>query len=488
MSCTNGLAPPCWKYSPALSVQAAHGIPHVYQNGQMAANTNFNLSAGFAANALMGNSGYVPSLLTVPAVLLALGVITLIITNVMFFLRCCCRCLSCGPTEEMVETDPLKVVKKRKFLWYSFLFWVFVVILADHAIFFGNADFDKAIDNGANSFGKLKTMFAGIYNSTNVMSKSLDSYNLNVAYSGPTCTTSLQSAANGAKSPLSTVQDLVKGLPDQLGVLQSSLGQDAKNYKNNIFYILYAVVIVMAIAYPLVAYFLRSKCLFIIMMLVSEIVIFVYTFLCAFVMFFVMIMGDFCMNPSNNLVTAIPNSLGSSKQMLTYYITCSGKSPFDSSIETITNQLGSMSLANTGTAQCPGANALWPTTYTNAAQSALNSVSAQLNSMKAGLACGSGANVNMAWDDAMNKAVCTDFFNGLFKIWVAQYVVSGALFFTVICASVLYQYFPGQFWNLKSTGEIERAEGDEENPSVQVPEYELSHGDFDDAHVATAAK
>jgi hypothetical protein len=330
-------------------------------------------------------------------------------------------------------------------------------------------------------------MFAGIYNSTNVRSKSLDSYNLNVAYSG-TCTTSLQSAANGAKSPLSTVQDLVKGLPDQLGVLQSSLGQDAKNYKNNIFYILYAVVIVMAIAYPLVAYFLRSKCLFIIMMLVSEIVIFVYTFLCAFVMFFVMIMGDFCMNPSNNLVTAIPNSLGSSKQMLTYYITCSGKSPFDSSIDTITNQLGSMSLANTGTAQCPGADALWPTTYTNAAQRALNSVSAQLNSMKAGLACGSGANVNMAWDDAMNKAVCTDFFNGLFKIWVAQYVVSGALFFTVICASVLYQYFPGQFWNLKSTGEIERAEGDEENPSVQVPEYELSHGDFDDAHVATAAK
>jgi hypothetical protein len=450
----------------------------------MAANSNFNFSTGFSQSGLMGNSGYFPSLLTVPAILLALGVITLIITNVLFFLRCCCRCLSCGPTEEMVETDPLKVVKKRKFLWYSFLFWVFIVVLADHAIFFGNADFDKAIDNGASSFGKLKNMFAGIVNNTNVLSTDLDVYNKNVAFSG-TCASSLQSAANAAKSPLSTVQNLVKGLPDQLGTLQGALGNDAKSYKNNIFYILYAVVIVMAIAYPLVAWFLRSKCIFFIMMLVSEIVIFVYTFLCAFVMFFVMIMGDFCMNPSNNLVQAIPNGLGSSKQMLTYYITCSGTSPFDSSITSIKTQITAMSL--TGKANnCPSADAAWSTTYINAAQSALNDVNAQLTLMNAALSCGSGANINMAWDDAMNKAVCTDFFNGLFKIWVAQYVVSGALFFTVICASVLYQYFPGQFWNLKSTGEIEKADGDEENPSVQVPEYELSHGDFDDANVATA--
>jgi hypothetical protein len=66
-------------------------------------------------------------------------------------------------------------------------------------------------------------------------------------------------------------------------------------------------------------------------------------------------------------------------------------------------------------------------------------IASDFNSTGSHLACGSGDNLNMVWNDAVNVGICGNFMNGLFKIWVSQSVVSGALFLTIICASVLYQ-------------------------------------------------
>lgn len=169
--------------------------------------------------------------------------------------------------------------------------------------------------------------------------------------------------------------------------------------------------------------------------------------------------------------------------MVAYYVKCTGASPFDASITTVQTQIDQM-IADMGTnsAKCTGTGApsSWTTTYFDKSQAALTGLSAQFTSLKGSTSCGLGNNINMVWNEAMNQGICTNFFNGLFKIWVSQYVVSGALFFTVICASVLYQYF-GTAWKMKATGDYNEGSPDEENPSVQSPEYELTHQDYESA-------
>lgn len=292
-----------WTYTPSEAVKSANGIPHVYQDGSMNSNPKFSMAVTPSAETLTGNSGYFPSLFTVPVILLALGLIALLFMNICFVLRCCCRCLKCGPTEDMIATDPLKVVKKRKFIWYWFLFWVFIVLLADHALFFGNADMDKAIDSGSSTFGLLKGLFVDIAGQTTSMSSYLADYKDAVSYSGPSCQPVLTTAADAASSGATTMNGLVSGLPNQIGNLQGYLGSDAKAYKNNIIWVLYAVIAVLVLLYPITAWFLHSKCIFYILMFVSQLVVLVYTFLCAILMFLVMFLGDFCMDPSANTVS-----------------------------------------------------------------------------------------------------------------------------------------------------------------------------------------
>ena len=232
------------------------------------------------------------------------------------------------------------------------------------------------------------------------------------------------------------------------------------------------MICALAILYPITAYFLQSKCVFYLLMLISEIVVLVYTFLCAILMFIVMLMGDLCMDPS---------SVASGNSMLYYYTSCSGTSPFGDSITSIKDQIKVLT-DNQGNCFTSGsANDLLA-----AAQATI--VGDQFTNVNTAVSCNPTNGLNMVWNDAVNQGICTNFMNGLFKIWVSQYVVSGALFFTIICASVLYQYF-GVAWKLKATGEMPDEDGkDLENPSAQAPEYELTHaeydgGDFVDSHV-----
>ena len=241
---------------------------------------------------------------------------------------------------------------------------------------------------------------------------------------------------------------------------------------------LYAVIVVLALVFPLNAYFLRSKCLMYLLMMVSEIIVLIYTFLCAILMFFVMFLGDFCMNPARSIT---------SPDILAYYTNCVEDSPFAAYINAPTSTT-SIKYANdqikaqiqTGGACSTG----WVDTTKQAdAVKQLENLEGTFTALGNSVSCGPGNNLNMVWNQAVNEGICGNFMNGFFKIWVSQYVVSGALFFTIICASVLYQYFSPEIWNLKATGET-GVDKDLENPTAQAPEYELTHAEYDGGEAA----
>lgn len=240
-----------WSYTPNEAVVAAHNIPHVYANGQMATATSFNVSGllEFSTSSIQEGKGWLPGLFTVPFILLALGLISIVLMDLAFMFRCCCRCLKCGPTEEMIQTDPLKVVKKRKFIWYWFLFWVFITLIADHALFFGNADMDKAIDSGASSLGRLAGLFKGIKYDVDDMgtqwanyqaavlsrnnefysvSKTAADYNngeyCDFSYTTPntadSCIATLNCLADKAASATNSLGNLIGDLPDKIDTVR----------------------------------------------------------------------------------------------------------------------------------------------------------------------------------------------------------------------------------------------------------------------------
>ena len=212
-----------WTYSPNDAVKAAHKIPHVYSNGQYAPekyqnfpnNTAEIFNAG--AGAITATTGWLPSLFTVPFILLALGLISIVFMDLAFLFRCCCRCLKCGVTEDMVNNDPLKVVKKRKFIWYWFLFWVAIVVLADHALFFGNADLDKAIDSGAKALGTLADLFSDIATTAADMSTYYLAFKDDAGGANPTtCKSTLEGLGDTGSAATLQVSSLVGDFPTSI--------------------------------------------------------------------------------------------------------------------------------------------------------------------------------------------------------------------------------------------------------------------------------
>lgn len=474
-----------WTYEPSQAVRAAHAIPHYYTNGQLYTG-NFNLTN--LSTDPMATQGWLPTVFAWPIALLVLGLLAIIIMNVLWCFRCFswCRCLKCAPSEETIEADPLKVVKSRKFVWYWFAFWIVVVLLADHAIFFGNADVDLAIDNGADSFGTLAGMFTNIGAATTDMKKQIDTYNAAAAYAG-TCKDPMTTVTSALGGPVGTVADLVSSLPDTLNTLKGYLGQDAKDYKNRIMYVFYVFILAITLAFPVAAVTLRSKCAFYAIMTITWAIVVTLTVICAIIMIFVTVFGDFCMDPARSILTGI-SATSSSGKMVTYYTSCVGNSPFNSSLSLINSnldklitELGTVSTYCSGQASAADQTA-WNDVQFNVAKGAIAGMQADFSAIDAATSCGTSNTINMFWDQvgytfmhlcivfnvvvcvripkrtsthltyplslayiyiclpisistylptflsicplmqAMNQGVCGNFFNGLFKVRASNFI------------------------------------------------------------------
>lgn len=460
-----------WTYEPSQAVRAAHAIPHYYTNGQLYTG-NFNLTN--LSTDPMATQGWLPTVFAWPIALLVLGLLAIIIMNVLWCFRCFswCRCLKCAPSEETIEADPLKVVKSRKFVWYWFAFWIVVVLLADHAIFFGNADVDLAIDNGADSFGTLAGMFTNIGSATSDMSTQVTAYSAAAAYANSGCQGLMTAATSNIAGPVDMVADLVSGLPSTLNTLKGYLGQDAKDYKNRIMYVFYVFILAITLAFPVAAVTLRSKCAFYAIMTITWAIVVTLTVICAIIMIFVTVFGDFCMDPARSILTGISATTSPAK-MVTYYTSCVGSSPFDAQLTDIKGYLEDFKTAIGSSASSCGSSNDWLNIYHPAALAAITGIQTDLDKINAATSCGTSNTINMFWDQvgyiytyiyklyifyllsscapgletditlanptipilpiqlsicpslflsicplmqAMNQGVCGNFFNGLFKV------------------------------------------------------------------------
>jgi len=125
------------EYSPSTEVKMAHAIPRIdYETGGLSEHDTFN----FTSTAQITSSdgiGYFMGVVTLPLILIALGVVSLFFFNFLICCRFCCKCLRCTPTEEDINEHPEKVVKARNRVIFFFFLFMFLCLFADHLIYYG---------------------------------------------------------------------------------------------------------------------------------------------------------------------------------------------------------------------------------------------------------------------------------------------------------------------------------------------------------------
>ncbi len=141
------------------------------------------------------------------------------------------------------------------------------------------------------------------------------------------------------------------------------------------------------------------------------------------------------MEPINNVQQVIPRSI---YNITDYYSYCTGQNPLSPSLssaydfvnyynDTITYLISQGCTSNTGLLSSLGD---------------LATINGTLNSITAEIAC---PPIQNQLANVLNDGLCDQAFQGIYSIWMSQYLTTSNLLVVTIVVSLVYQYF-GQYW------------------------------------------
>ena len=142
-----------------------------------------------------------------------------------------------------------------------------------------------------------------------------------------------------------------------------------------------------------------------------------------------MAFGDFCFDPSNNLLKVMQSDT------FAYYVTCTGTNPFASleeSLNSYVTTLGTyISTAYT--------NSFITATCSNSLTYVQSQMSTNVKSLT-GLVFGCES-VNDIYTTVVLEGLCTYAFSGLYNLWVLQFIIAIALYVIISIAMVVYHSY-----------------------------------------------
>lgn len=470
-------------YTPQSDVEYAHAIPRFTTAGGMNENTDFNFTSisemtdfsGF------GSDDYFTGVMVLPVVLIACGVVALFFYNFLIMCRCCLHCLRCAPSEEDINEHPEKVVKSRNRVIFFFGFFVLLTILADHLLYYGNAQLDTGADDIISGGDQLNDIFADLSNSLSwasanatlvqpmlTTSQCITQLGTNNLYTDIVSGTSALSAGLDTLSgAMDSLSDMIDTLPPQVDALTEAVDTYMKGYKTIVLFGCYAVVIAFMILY-MIAVFLQSSFIITFTIILSEVVVFVLTLLCGIMMIIVTVLADICMAPTEKFANLVPDTL---KDVILFIGTCETTNPYSASIATAAGACTSISAAIGAVRDAcmvvtnSGAGYDFSSEYGDWTTAGNNTIAIgeSISKLDDDIDC---LALNGVYDSLIHDALCTNMFGGLYKFWITEYLVSGGLFFTMIMASVIIMYF-GTAWKLKKTDAHTHADAKDDAEVVQ---------------------
>eukprot|EP01038_Epipyxis_sp_PR26KG_P007292 gene7292-9934_t len=412
-----------YSYSPSSEVRTCHSIPHL--NGQLQKQSptfqsDFDLST---------TSGYFASLITLPAIILAVGLFSILLFLLIVWSRCCFTCSKCSPMS--LEDARQKTIEdfqawvrsvnyhRRKILCF-FVVFLLAYVFATNTIYFGNRELTRGVRKVADSISDLTYIIDNLI-TTSYQLKS-DSVSLQSVIKNGNCLSTASNTLIGylddTITAVESVNSTLSDIPNKLNDKRSSFLHFGIFVRELVVYIFYAILMALAILYAFAA------CLRI---------------FCCILMVGVMLMADVCMAPTQNLVDLLPS--GNIQDTLSYYSTCTGSNPigFD-----VTNATASVALVKEYYVNLTTSGLCQNSSYLSSNYYIVQDLSYQVSNLTSFAECSPIQNI---WDKAINIGLCDNTFTGIYVIWLAIFVTSGALYFTMCFASVLYEYF-NDFWNI----------------------------------------
>lgn len=270
----------------------------------------------------------------------------------------------------------------------------------------------------------------------------------------------------------SALSDLVSSVPKALDQAEDIMRNQAIESKNLVVFIVYAILMIVLLGYAASAYF-KHKLGTQFMIFISEIIVVVLTISCGLCMFLVTILGDFCMDPSGNVIDLVTETTNNTdfKNLLNYYLNCIGTSPIGSDLDDGILALNYV-IGNITTNDAYIGNGGNDDTLCRTEMDSIKAQSQQsLTTLQSLLDFFGCSAVNNAWSQIVNEGLCTKGYSGFYALWISLYLVSFCLFFLMCVAAILFKQYEYQVEGHNEDGEITFDDNDQtflDNPGVQM--------------------
>jgi hypothetical protein len=419
------------------------------------------------------NTEYFTAVLISPVALCVTGILSIILLNLFLCCRKCFKCLRCDPNDHHTEFSHkddsaekrAAYINHQKFVIFIIeMVLCFCVMLADMLCYYGYGYIVSGGKDLLDALDMMKKILDDALAGANTMAGAGTNMHIHLSAakstscpppSEPAASPAHQAVIDGypvalnAATAISTSMDTVKELIGNL----LSYCEDGKEYVSN-YLIAYAdvfVFLVWSFAFVSVILFVvfrvcRSTFGTKIAILWGELTFIILLLVCLPFMIFSSLMGDFCMNPS---YSAVINSPGSLRTMIEYYATCpaGSESDIETNFKAAKTDAGSVGTTITSSFEpwCDPTNPNYATmggsgsmVDIDQAGTASSGISTGIDGILAAAAC---TNLQSVWFKIMNDALCTNFYSGIYSLWVSQFITSFFLFFLIVIASISYHYF-----------------------------------------------
>jgi len=510
------------EYVPTAAVMQIHSLPR-FDATTLAQSTHVNFALtnidemsdvnAFTSGDGTATSKYLTGVATLPLAMIVVGILSVIIMQIVMFLRICCPCFfGRAPKEDDLVNKPELIIKRRNHAVFGFWLFMFAMVLTAHLLYFPAGDLDTGVESVTGVLDELKIIFGSAAASLRgnilqvewVTGKPL--YDLAQYLIGENCGTNavdfaqnLEDTCEATTLQFTTFAELLEGVEGSITGMKDSVTLFGGDYKDLGLYGMYGFILSIVIVFGLGCVF-SSKFIMFVGMLIGEVVCIVFTLYCSVTMIIVILYADFCTNPADNMMKLLNGmDMEFGESTVGFFATCEGDDPFLVQFDTLYGMLekftgpygyltdiGDICIDNGADQSSAGFGYIATSRAALGSGSSPTGVFGGMEDVQASFACSS---VNPVYDGFINKAFCTNTFNGLYKIWGVALLANVFLFFVMAYSSVMWQYF-GVAWKLKPTskhhGTHHQLDGSALAPSEGGAAYEAPVG-YKQEYTFTAA-
>jgi hypothetical protein len=384
---------------------------------------------------------YTKSILILPIILFALGLLSIILVSSFRTSVICCS----GKTQSKTPISYQNLIK-------ILIIGVFFTLIFNTAVFIGSHHFDEGAFTVDKGVGLLVTRFDNHRNNGYALEKQGNVFNSNYQNATSTC-----AGMNSQSARIIASLEAYDELVTQYIFASESVAEAAEGLQDNVdnmklakectVWTIYVAVLSMLFAFTKCIRDQRKASMQSSIPL-GESLDFVIMFFALLEMIMVMFFADFCMDPKNNMMKFFEEGT-LTYQTVEYYSTCEGENPYQAAILAMRVVVGQLDdSTQTGGAACPNDDNV------DGMETQVTNMYATIDLAEEGIAC---EPVRAELETILEEGLCVGIFRGLYTFWLGNNLTAPLLFFTVGAMSIIYYYF-GLFWGKDLTEDMRKTD------------------------------